>query len=404
MLVQTTTSETVNPLEKVKQEFNKWLILDDDLIIEIPLACVVANLFNQMPLWMMIIAPPSSAKTEVLLPLSNLSIGHMISKVTPQTFISGWGANKDSKEGCLLHKLTNTGKKFVVMKDFTTILEMRPDTRSEIIAQLREIYDGKLAQAYGNGKEITWEGKLGFLAGVTNKIDCHSQINSMLGERFINFRPTFSDRKKISLQAIKNSSSMQEQRNSLTKVVSEFFMAIDPNKEVHIHEDYVKIVSELADFTAILRTGVYRDGWDHSVKFHPSPETPARLAQQFILMLKSLAIVRGMDSVTQSEISVIKRIACDSAISERVKLLKILSHSHLYETSREISKKVNMTTSTTKIFLEDMYLLGIVSREFEDIESDNDHFGKDTKPYRWLLTEDWRNRLETLNPFEEFGL
>jgi hypothetical protein len=58
-----------------------------------------------------------------------------------------------------------------------------------ILAQLREIYDGSFAKEWGNGKSFRWAGKVGLLAGVTGAIDRAYSMNTILGERFLLFRP-----------------------------------------------------------------------------------------------------------------------------------------------------------------------------------------------------------------------
>ena len=54
------------PLSKVKEVYKKYLYLENDIIIDIILACYVANQLDMDPLWMLVIAPPSTTKTEAL--------------------------------------------------------------------------------------------------------------------------------------------------------------------------------------------------------------------------------------------------------------------------------------------------------------------------------------------------
>src|SRR5438046_1578624 len=74
------------------------------------------------------------------------------------------------------------------VKDFTTVLTLHRDKRGEILAQLREIYDGHYRKEFGNGKVVDWTGKIGLIAGVTPIIDTYHAVNQVLGERFVCFR------------------------------------------------------------------------------------------------------------------------------------------------------------------------------------------------------------------------
>jgi len=212
--VPLSATENQCSLDDVKKEFKHWLLISDDLVIEIPLAVIIANMYQSVPIWMFMVAPPASAKTEILLALSQIPYTYFISKITPQTLVSGF-KNKDVKEASLLHKMTKENRYIIIMKDFTTILEMRAENRQEILSQLREIYDGKMDSEYGNAKSVNWEGHIGFLSGVTNKLDAFSQMSTMLGERYINFRPRFPNRIEVAERSLQNAEKRKEMRNRL---------------------------------------------------------------------------------------------------------------------------------------------------------------------------------------------
>jgi hypothetical protein len=156
-------------LEKTKAMVNKWLELDSDEIIDIALATHIANRFNADPMWMMIIGPPSNAKTEILRAFQRLESIYFLSSVTPQTFISGQnttvgkGKKTRKKNVSLLPELTG---KTLILIDFTTILSMRHEPPDEILSQLREIYDGRIDKGFGTGATISWEGKIGVNSGM----------------------------------------------------------------------------------------------------------------------------------------------------------------------------------------------------------------------------------------------
>src|SRR5438093_1404221 len=108
------------------------------------------------------------------------------------------------------------------MGDLYKPLEGQRDERQKILAQLREIYDGRFDQAWGTGKELHWQGRLGFIAGVTQAIDKHQAAMAILGERFIAFRPIMPDRREMARYALRSQGKRLEMRRGLTVAIHGF--------------------------------------------------------------------------------------------------------------------------------------------------------------------------------------
>ena len=62
----------MRPIDEVIEVFERWLILKDPTPLYAVLGAVAANLLEGDPVWLGLIAPPSSAKTEILNSLSGL--------------------------------------------------------------------------------------------------------------------------------------------------------------------------------------------------------------------------------------------------------------------------------------------------------------------------------------------
>lgn len=93
---------------------------------------------------------------------------------------------------------------------------MRRDDREEILAQLREIADGRFDKEFGNDKVVHWKGKIGLLAGATPIIDEYFSVKQvLLGDRFIIYRPSHDNRIEMARKAIKNSSKERIMREWL---------------------------------------------------------------------------------------------------------------------------------------------------------------------------------------------
>ena len=123
--------KNVNGLEIVKRQLGKWLYFHDMDVLRVLLATVIANRMDGDPLWLFIIGPPSSAKTELIAPLAGLDFIYPLSSLTPQTFASGYVADDDAS---LLSKLkSNT---IITFKDFTSILTTVPSRLLMIVLRL----------------------------------------------------------------------------------------------------------------------------------------------------------------------------------------------------------------------------------------------------------------------------
>lgn len=72
-------------MSQVKKVAKKWLHLKDDILIDIVAGVYIANQLDTDPLWMILIGPPSSAKTEILRSLGEDSGTEFVSSLTPAT-------------------------------------------------------------------------------------------------------------------------------------------------------------------------------------------------------------------------------------------------------------------------------------------------------------------------------
>src|SRR5262249_59057887 len=81
----------------------------------------------------------------------------------------------------------------MLVQDLTGLITTRREKRDEIFGQLREIYDGRLVKRTGMGDDLRWEGYLGLLGAVTPKYDEVAELHSVLGERFVLYRPLRTD-------------------------------------------------------------------------------------------------------------------------------------------------------------------------------------------------------------------
>ena len=135
-------SVNVTDLTGLHETFQRYLYLPDLIGVDVAAASLVAHRAGGDPLWLQFVSPPSSGKTEILQSLTDCSEVCKLSSLTGQTFVSGF----KGKNSSLLERLDAQGLTFLLLKDFTTVLSLHRDARSEILGALREIYDGEYSK------------------------------------------------------------------------------------------------------------------------------------------------------------------------------------------------------------------------------------------------------------------
>jgi len=371
------------PLTEIKVVANKWFYMEDDSIIDVIVGTYIANRFNADPLWMILIAPPSNTKTELLRAFEEHWTAYFLSNLTPSTLVSGVKPKKGQSEPSLLPRLNN---KLLILKDFTTILSMRSEARTEIVAQFREIYDGQYTKAFGNGKEINWKGKIGLIAACTPVYDNHHGVIGAMGERFLLYRSDNLNGAKMGLQAQKIVGQEDQMRIELQSAFHTFIDQFETINSMNFKKDdeINTMIVALDCFVAYARCPVERDRYNQCVLYDPLPEGTARLTKQFMQIGMGLALAHGKDVIDADVYLIIKKIGKDLITAQRLRILKHLWDSQAVEhldgwnKTKEVSEGINMPTTTARILLEDLMVVGALKRNLlEDGEK---------SPYGWQLT------------------
>jgi hypothetical protein len=369
--------ETTKPEEELKflehitlkgviDTFHKWLSFKDEEFFEIPLAVGLSNYLPGERLWLMLVTPPSGSKTEILRAYGNIpnEFVHQVSMITDHTFISGLKENID-----LAPRIHG---KILIIKDFTTILQMKEDTRKSIFAQIREIYDGYIALESGSGIGTKqYPCAITIIGGVTPIIDSYFGFASSLGERFLYLRDRNVNRDEILKGAVANSGKEKEMRSEISMAVLSFIKLskerIVPNNLPKIPEDKLDSIKMLADVVAVLRTNIPRN-YKQETTYKPTPEYPTRLMKQLMKLAVSLAIVRGHTEITDQDIDSVKWVAFDSVEARRIDMLKLIETTTRTGFKKslenyEISERIKLDVNTVRTICEDLQMLNFLTFE-----------------------------------------
>src|SRR5262245_43141264 len=265
-------SEKVTQLTELQERITSFLLLRDPDVLPVTLGARAAHRFGGTPVWLLLVAPPSGSKTELILALRRMPDTYFLSELTARTFASGLETH-----GAAPSLLARLYEEVLLLKDFTTVLEMHHDERQAILAQLREIYDGRYDKTWGTGKELHWEGRLGLIAGVTPIIDKYHGVLAVLGERFVMLRVEQPEREDMAAKALANADQETQKRQELAAVVQSFLASL-PSIPPEVSPALRQQLAKMADFVTRCRSGVVRDGYRRELEYAPEPEMPARLA------------------------------------------------------------------------------------------------------------------------------
>ena len=320
-------------LNEFMNVYHKWFEFNDEEVVHTQLATLISEKMPGDPLWVFIIAPPGGLKTETLRGFIFGEDFYPLSDLTSKTFVSGLMIGTGKKRRKIDDLLPELNRKILIFKDFTTVLEKRPEERQEIFSQLREIYDGEFSKKFGTtDNSIRYNSRFGLIAGVTPVIDRIWKLMQQLGERFLKIRWN-EDMKKVTKKARENGGKENEMRAEISQTAMNFITYLDFSKVPEFDDDkYGEVLDNFAMFVALCRTPVsiqdYRT--DFYFDYIPIPEMPTRLVKQLKKMSICLSKIRDKEKVDDDEIKTLRRISKDTCPQDRVKVLEIIGkYEHL---------------------------------------------------------------------------
>lgn len=348
-------------LDKFKTTCHKYLIIKDDSYIDIIFGAVFANRLDSKPVWLYLVGPPGSGKTEILQAVSTSPECIARSTVTRPSLISGYikqTKKTKARDPSLIPKLNG---KNLIIKDFTTMLKMRREDLMEAIGLLRDAYDGSCSWGFGTFTR-TYESKFGVIASVTGVIDQHRGMLAALGERFLTYRmPKITDCEKAqrSRRAMSSCSTTEQEKSLADAAVK--VLAADPPIPV-LDKNAISKISKIAQIVAKARTEVLRDRFTREPEI-PQPEIATRLSKQLGDLAIGLAMVREKTSVGREEIRLIEKTAIHSITLKRNELFEtLLSHWPKWTQASEIASEMGFSENAVIRWFQDLFLLKLMEK------------------------------------------
>jgi hypothetical protein len=347
--------------------FRKWLALPNPTPIYATLGTVAANLLPGDPVWLGLLAPPSNAKTELIMSASGLPNVVQASTVTPGALLSGTPKKQQTggAKGGLLRQIGPFG--ILLFKDFTSVLSMRQDAKIETLGALREIFDGSWTRHFGTdgGKTLTWKGKLGLLFGVTGILDSHYTAISEMGDRYLLCRLQQSKRQlefALKHAGTKNSEMRNELKNAVTQL---FASPLNTPPALVLGSDEYEEFAKIVALAVRLRGTVERDRVKREIESIPGAEGPGRMA---LCLERLLAGLGALGLERKRAFAVMKTVAMDSVPPLRRQTYEYLcANRDAFGTlvkmeTPDIAEELGLPTNTVRRALEDLAAYHLVKR------------------------------------------
>ena len=251
------------------------------------------------------------------------------------------------------------------MKDFTTVLDMRLEFQREILSQLREIYDGYFKKRWGTKKTFEWQGKMGFLAGVTDVIYRRHKVISQMGERWVYYRIENDSPLERAKQAFRMAGKEDAIRAEIKMGFHDFLTSLPRhNRPLEDESKLEETFAALATLVTVARTPVQRDGVNKIILNKPSPEGPFRFVKQMLKIARALCRVHQTEVMTDAVYKVIIKTSVDSIPTMRWKVLEWLwANKDTVDFSIvDIERSTRTPRITLTYYLDELVILELVDR------------------------------------------
>lgn len=367
--------------------YQKWLHLPDPSVLLTIWGTVAANRLPGDPLWLFVIGPSSSGKTEMLNPLAvAVPETRFVDQFSPASVLT---STNGGKIGGLLPDFdrADDGRPYgiIVSRDFSTFLDSGDAVHvAERFAILRSIYDGFYSRKLGTagGTSLAWAGKAGFIAAVTDAIDRATERIAPLGQRFLMVRLPVVDRSEIArLQRARrrNNHREVEMREALGEATGRLFASLDLPAVPEEPEDPDRL-DALGRFVTAARSPVERD-WHREVVHVGQPERPLRLGGELYALYSGLRAL-GV-AVTEAE-RIVVGVGFDSVPPDRLACFEALNVDETI-TTEDVAATAGLVPAVAERALVDLAAHHLVTRDANLAWAATIPAAAD---YRWAATGD----------------
>ena len=360
--IRTTPATEPCAIEEAVAVFQRWLWLPDTSAVYATLGAAAANYLDGAPVWLLLVGPPGSGKTETLGSLLALPDVYATAVLSEPALLSGT-PRKEHASGGQGRPPPRAGR---VRAHPLQRLRLAPEhaprrahARSRGAARgLRRKLDA--ARRLRGRALALLAGKAGFMGGCTPTIDRHYAVVATMGDRFLLFRMPRTDAGQQAATALNHGGDRETaMRRELGAAAAGLFSRLD-RSEHELADDERDELIRLAVLVARCRSAVERDSHHtREIELVPEPEAPARLVKS-LERLRAGLLALGTDKTTLWE--VVRKTALDSMPALRRAAIDTLVERAAPATTTAVAETVLHPTITTRRVLEDLAAHGVAVR------------------------------------------
>lgn len=320
--------------------------------LAVSLACICSVTGVGVPLWIRLISPPSTYKSQIC-----KALGTNERYCIMDDGMNGFYSGMDMGDGKDYSLVTRWFNKTLITKEGSTLFT---NSRSEeIIGQARAIYDGEVDRRWNNGKHCSHRGWRGswILAGTPNMKDYD---DNDLGPRFIDYRIVKDITEELEDDIIMRAISEQAGLGIVNGTTEssdnpDYLLArklcggyidylrngVDSNtvKLPDVPYDFLLKIGNLAKFIERMRGRPSKNLGSESVEI----ALGARVGQQLVKLARFLSIVMQRQSIDREVMNVVVKVAMDTSdgwsLSIVSALMKAINDGDEGLNSRELAAK-----------------------------------------------------------------
>lgn len=373
------------------EQLRTWQDLPDDSHVLVVLAAAVtAEDDSAEPVWVLVVAAPSSGKTETVRVLDDVAVEHL-DEVTVAGLLSWTKQGKVPKRTGILAKVTHG---LVTFGDLSTLLATSDKGgRDQVFALLRRIYDGAVTRNVGAPSGATadgaleWKGRLTIVGAVTGAIDSYSAHADQLGARWLYVRlPDRDTGGKRRASKLARKGGLGRSRTAASDLALEVVAAARGRLVGVELSDTVQDAIEDASLVCCWgRAAVPRNGYGRREIDGPATiEEPMRVIRQLGTLARGL-LALGTDD--EDTMSLCRRVALDSMPATRRAVLAVMARpSQNARTTVAAARDARLDRGVTRRCLEELEVIGVVHGDRHGDEPEGDE--PDRRACFWTLVDD----------------
>lgn len=313
-------------------------------VIELALAASISHvLTNEGLLWLLIVGPPSSDKTQTALGIKDAPHVFHLDTLTENSFISGFVAPDGSQTQDLLAELDGC---CLTIKDLNALFGQHPDKVAKVLGDMTAIYDGEFAKWTGTRGNVSYAARFSLIGCITPvTLARHHRYMSVIGPRFLNYRVPELDTEAVNQGFDTIWSGSGESKSQLRQLASAYSTQL--HQSIIKGELQIPTVGEkaqgrlnaMAKFLACARAVIRTQRGDTQAEkgktilvydiVEVQREEPFRALFQLRTLAMTLAIIHKRSEVTDHELELCRRIVLSSMPYDRSLILALFQSSTL---------------------------------------------------------------------------